>query len=331
MTLVAGAAPALDRPPRFGLARATVRQHRRVLVFALATLGTAVVVLVATGTVIHAEPPALRPHFAEIDMGAGATLVYLHLLPIALGALVGAPLVGRDLGRGTARFAWTQGAGRIRWVTVKLIVAGLVLAGPAAVTGLVFAWWYAPYLAGADGASSGGYVLVSPGWLDNPGFGFYAPGLVGWTLAPFALAVLLGALFRTTTAATTVAATVFFAIVALINGFSLPDQIHSLLPPTRSAFASMPDGSTVLRLSLTHLDGRRLAGPAPEPVNGVIVRQNGSPLTSQWIAQHHLRLMAVYQPPSRFWAVQFIQGGGLLVLAVLLGAAAVWVVRRQSA
>jgi hypothetical protein len=93
----------------------------------------------------------------------------------------------------------------------------------------------------------------------------------------------------------------------------------------------MPDGSTVLRLSLTHLDGRRLAGPAPEPVNGVIVRQNGSPLTSQWIAQHHLRLMAVYQPPSRFWAVQFIQGGGLLVLAVLLGAAAVWLVRRQSA
>jgi hypothetical protein len=41
--------------------------------------------------------------------------------------------------------------------------------------------------------------------------------------------------------------------------------------------------------------------------------------------------MAVYQPPSRFWAVQFIQGGGLLVLAVLLGAAAVWLVRRQSA
>ena len=38
-----------------------------------------------------------------------------------------------------------------------------------------------------------------------------------------------------------------------------------------------------------------------------------------------------YQPGSRFWAFQFIEGGWLLVLALLLGAATVWLVRRRAA
>jgi len=38
-----------------------------------------------------------------------------------------------------------------------------------------------------------------------------------------------------------------------------------------------------------------------------------------------------YQPQSRFWAFQFIEGGWLLVLAVILGAATIWLVRRRAA
>jgi hypothetical protein len=38
-----------------------------------------------------------------------------------------------------------------------------------------------------------------------------------------------------------------------------------------------------------------------------------------------------YQPGSRFWAFQFIEGGWLLVLALLLGAATIWLVRRRAA
>ena len=38
-----------------------------------------------------------------------------------------------------------------------------------------------------------------------------------------------------------------------------------------------------------------------------------------------------YIPVSRFWPMQFIEGGWLLVLSVLLIAATVWLVRRRAA
>jgi len=38
-----------------------------------------------------------------------------------------------------------------------------------------------------------------------------------------------------------------------------------------------------------------------------------------------------YQPESRFWHFQLIEGGWLLALALLLGAATVWLVRHRAA
>ena len=38
-----------------------------------------------------------------------------------------------------------------------------------------------------------------------------------------------------------------------------------------------------------------------------------------------------YQPGSRFWSFQWIEGGWLLALSLLLIAATVWLVRRRAA
>jgi hypothetical protein len=38
-----------------------------------------------------------------------------------------------------------------------------------------------------------------------------------------------------------------------------------------------------------------------------------------------------YQPQSRFWTFQFIEGGWLLAAALILGAATIWLVRRRAA
>ena len=45
------------------------------------------------------------------------------------------------------------------------------------------------------------------------------------------------------------------------------------------------------------------------------------------------RLLAVerYQPGSRFWPFQWIEGGWLLALSVLLIAVTIWLVRRRAA
>jgi hypothetical protein len=51
----------------------------------------------------------------------------------------------------------------------------------------------------------------------------------------------------------------------------------------------------------------------------------------QCLAQHGYTQLTSYQPASRFWPFQWIEGGWLLVLSVILIAATVWLVRRRAA
>ena len=55
---------------------------------------------------------------------------------------------------------------------------------------------------------------------------------------------------------------------------------------------------------------------------------SGNPL--QCLAQHGFTFWTSYQPASRFWAFQWIEGGWLLALSVLLIAVTVWLVRRRA-
>ena len=51
----------------------------------------------------------------------------------------------------------------------------------------------------------------------------------------------------------------------------------------------------------------------------------------QCVAQHGYTMWTSYQPASRFWPFQWIEGGWLLALSVLLIAATVWLVSRRAA
>src|SRR5262245_24194200 len=58
--------------------------------------------------------------------------LFLLVLPVLLGALVGGPLVARELEQRTHLLVWTQSITRLRWLSVKLVVvlgAGLLAAG----------------------------------------------------------------------------------------------------------------------------------------------------------------------------------------------------------
>jgi hypothetical protein len=54
-------------------------------------------------------------------------------------------------------------------------------------------------------------------------------------------------------------------------------------------------------------------------------------IVSQSITGPNGHGLFAYQPQSRFWTFQFIEGGWLLALAVILGAATIWLVRRRAA
>jgi hypothetical protein len=48
------------------------------------------------------------------------------------------------------------------------------------------------------------------------------------------------------------------------------------------------------------------------------------------LTQHGYTEWTRYIPVSRLWPMQFVEGGWLLVLSVLLIAATVWLVRRRA-
>ena len=51
----------------------------------------------------------------------------------------------------------------------------------------------------------------------------------------------------------------------------------------------------------------------------------------RWLTQHGYTEWTSYQPASRFWTFQFIEGGWLLALSLILIAATIWLVRRRAA
>ncbi len=169
----------------------------------LALFAMADLVLLFTGITIHSEPLAARPRIwttALAHVGGGSDygyLTFLALLPLAVGAFAGAPVIVSELESGTARFAWTQGYERVRLVAAKLAIIAAILAGGAASLGLTFQWWFAPF---------------SRLRFGEPAFSIYPPTLIGWTLGAFALAVLLGLVCRGVRAAA--AAAMLLALAA---------------------------------------------------------------------------------------------------------------------
>jgi hypothetical protein len=51
----------------------------------------------------------------------------------------------------------------------------------------------------------------------------------------------------------------------------------------------------------------------------------------QYLAQHGYTQWMSYQPASRFWPFQWIEGGWLVALSLILIATTIWLVRRRAA
>jgi hypothetical protein len=73
---------------------------------------------------------------------------------------------------------------------------------------------------------------------------------------------------------------------------------------------------------------------APEKIAPVLHSKYQKPQAAlnivQHLTQHGYTRWTTYQPGSRFWPFQWIEGGWLLALSVLLIAATVWLVRRRA-
>jgi hypothetical protein len=258
-------------------------------------------------------------HFGNLKPNGATLATPLQLLPALIGAFVGAPLLAREMETGTFRYTWTQGFGRTRWIVAKLALIGGTLAVLAAAFGVLCNWYFGPYVA------ENLLVPLDPRIFDLEGIAF-----PGWVLAAFAIGVFAGMLIRKVVPAMAVTMTV-------VGGLGLAVGLYlrqHYLPPlvTTNVAVGQPN------LTITSW----ITGPNGQVMNPVTAQQligsgkDGGNFSSagafaQDLAQHGLTQYTAYQPPSRFWPFQGIEGGGLLALAVLLVAATIWLVHRRAA
>jgi hypothetical protein len=272
---------------------------------------------------------SIENHFMG-SKGPGGVL--LQVVPALIGAFAGAPVLARELETGTFRFAWTQGFGRWRWTLAKLVALAVVLAAATAAFGFLVSWYYQPY--------SGAGIQV-PGLIESSPFGdlfsLREVTFPAWTLAAFAIAALAGMLIRRVVPAIVATLAVYaglaFATAGLLREHYLtPLATAGPNPPGtawiisqwftkdgRFAFAGNPPASLLNQFCSSLTAGK--AGPPGE----------GFPQQlAQCLAQHGYAQWTSYQPASRFWPFQWIEGGWLLALTALLIAATIWLVRRRA-
>jgi hypothetical protein len=312
----------------------TWRQHRATLISVPAVLAAVAVFLVIFGLRVRHDYvgvvncPVSGPAgsaacqlrmsaFNGTDWPIGNTCaILMELAPVLIGAFAGAPLLARELETGTYRYAWTQGLRRERQAIAKLVLLGLTLAVLAAALGQLFAWFFQPFL----------YVeemnKLTESVFDTQGLVFPA-----FTLVSFAIGAFLGMLFRRIIPALAATLGVYLVIrlaawgtrkycpVAvvtsdsrLINSFHTPSLPG--FPWILSSWVTGPGGGPVSAAVQSRILNAPAVGASVPP---------GYTLWYRWI------------PLSRFWPMQFIEAGWLLVLAVAIMAGTVWLVRRRAA
>jgi len=336
--LTSPARPAEDASPRPVPWRrkgwVTWRQHRIALTGVAALLGVLAVYLWIVGLQLHhAYAAAIACHpassFACADLiqtfnGMDDFLAngfVLHAVPALIGVFVGAPVLARELEAGTFRFAWTQGFGRTRWTVAKLTSLAVVLTAGAGALSVLFSWYYQPYLnPGNPTLNLSEVSQFFPGLFDLRGVGFAA-----WTLAAFAIGAFAGTLLRRVVPAMAASLAVY---AGLAFAAALYLRQHYLTPLLTSN--PNPPGSAWIIGQQWYTKGGQ---PVSSAVLGQLLGGNGgtpkSADATQYLIQHGYTFWTSYQPGSRFWPFQWIEGGWLLALSLLLIAATVWLVRRR--
>jgi hypothetical protein len=350
-TLTTPARPGQHTPPPVPwskLAWVSWRQYRAGLTGALVFLGVLAVYLLVMGLRFHSAYDSVtscHPASSQIcsdvaDLFGGeyfttaeVSAALLNAVPVLVGVFAGAPILARELDSGTFRFAWTQGAGRLRWTVARLALPALTVALAAAAFSQLFEWFYWPFFA------SGMDSRFASQFFNLTGVAFAA-----WTLAAFAIGALAGVLIRRAVASMAAAMAAWAGLMLVTYSYLRRHYLAPLLnkgtgAPSRgnnpawvlSQWWTGPNGKPISWNTLVGLIQRAPNGPTKH------VKQVGPNRFQtvidpfRWLAQHGYTEWTTYQPASRYWPFQLIEGGWLLALSLLLLAATIWLVRRRAA
>ena len=311
----------------------TWRQHRAELLAVGAILVALGVFVVITGVLMRnfeGGLPCLQTpspagcagtanDFHRRFDGIQGVVGWFNLVPALVGIFVGAPLVAREIERGTFRVAWTQSITRTRWILVKLAGILVLAVAAAAIMSALMTWWRQPF------------DLLS-GRLEPGGFDFEGLTPFAYFLFALALGVLSGSLLRRTVPAMILTLVLFMGIRLPIEDALRP---HYATPVTVALTAAR--GATDPTLGGWVIDRGTVDGRGGRVFEGELVAICGSPsqlgpdigALKSCVAAHGFVDSVVYQPAGRFWDFQLIEAGIFGGLSVLCLGFTVWWVRRM--
>lgn len=245
----------------------------------------------------------------------------LNVLPPLAAMFAGVPWLTREFETGSFRYTWVQGLGRRQWLLGTfgpLAAAGAVA---AALTGLVFGWWYRV----AQWPSA---AFPYGGWNWVP-FGLVPEVIAGWTVFALALALPVALLIRRTVPAMAACAAGYIAVFTLVNWW-LRDWLVILAP-------AIARGQYPYQVAPSWNDlflHARLTGPGGGAANSSVISKLNNMTSTQadrWITQHHYTYWIAYQPHDRLQVFQFAVAAVLLAAAAAMTLAATWLLRRHPA
>jgi hypothetical protein len=228
-----------------------------------------------------------------VNIGFWAVLL---LLPGLIGAVVGAPLLGREMEMGTWRLAWSQTVPRTRWLAIKLAVVAGGLAVLGAAMTLVIAWYRAPM------DRLVGHFIHNA--YDYEGLVFTA-----YILCAFGFAVLAGQLLGRSIPAMIAALVPWLAVRLIVEFLFRP---HFMAPLTFIQNCSRGCSG----------DSGDFSVPSATGHIGVLVVGSSGTRSAQ---------LTYYQPASRFWEFQSIEAGVFAALTLAALGTAVWLLHRRAA
>lgn len=268
---------------------------------------------------LHAPCGTLANVFATTTDPLSAILIALSILPVIVGAFLGAPLVARQVESGTYRFAFTQGLDRTRQVLTALVLLAVFVVVGAVVLGLLLSTWAHPFEVVGD---------KSP-WQAGQ-FDTTWVMLAGWSVLGLAVGTLVGTLTKRTVAAmagTTVvvgglvvAATVSFVrfVVSIApaasNGFA-PNGLGIGALDMQSHYGQGPPGAWLLTSWMTGPHGRVLGTLQAWRLYTEVYTKGAGPRS---LSLHHVSFWVSFQPAGHYWIFQVVTGLVLVLLAVIM-------------
>jgi ABC-type transport system involved in multi-copper enzyme maturation permease subunit len=328
-----------------GLAWVTWRQHRTALAGVLVVLGGLGLFMLFNGLAMHhaytslgldtcgtLDGPSCQSQLTAFQQDYGSWADHLPhlvmLLPGLIGVFAGAPLVARELESGTFRFAWTQARSRVQWIVTKLVLLAVVLTAFALAFSALSTWWYGPFDAITGRMSSSGAYEIS-------GLVFAARTLFGFTLG-----ALLGLLIRRTVPAMAATAAGWVAVVVASMVWLRPliqkpitvigaadTKVKGIVPGHH-----VPFNATVVKHWFQDAAGQHVG--FDQLFQQAIVGNGGTPPSPDqfetWMTNHHYSRWVSYRPNGWFWHFQTVEASGYAILAILLAAATVLILRRGA-